>query len=297
MDASITTPLRGLFKAMRPHQWVKNLFVLAPLVFAKAFFDPESTARSALAFLLFSFAASSVYLLNDLADLESDRAHPIKRNRPIASGVVPIPTAKTFTLLLVATALGLGWPLGWRFVACIAAYLTINLAYSLKVKHIAYLDVLSIALGFELRVLAGSFAIPVPPSEYLLAVTFLLALFLGLGKRLHELQQAHAAHKSRQVLQQYSESTLTVLLYITGLCTVGLYVVYTLDPQTSLYFGTPHLIWTAPMPLFGVLRFLHLVRTRHHAESPTEDMLRDVPFLLNLGVWFMAVVTVITVGA
>ena len=285
----------GLLRAMRPHQWVKNLFVLAPLVFAKELFELPFALRSLAGFALFCLASSAVYVLNDIADVAADRAHPIKQHRPIASGRVPIRVARIAGGAMATVALGGGLLLNYAFAATVAAYMLLNVAYSLRLKRIAYLDVLCIALGFELRVLAGAFAALVEASLYLVIVTFLLAMFLGFGKRMHELAQADA-EKQRKVLASYDGRTLTLLLYVTALATVGTYAIYTLDPSTAAAFGTDYLVVTTVMPLFGVLRFLHLVRRKHSAESPTEDMLRDKPFIANLLLWVVAVIVVIYLG-
>lgn len=281
---------------MRPHQWVKNLFVIAPLVFSKELFEPQMTLRTAWAFVLFCLASSTVYFLNDLADVEADRAHPVKRHRPIASGRVSVPAAQRTATAMALVAVGGGLLLGVGFVATVVTYLVLNLAYSARLKRIPYVDVLSIAAGFELRVLGGALAVPVAPSNYLLVVTFLLATFLGFGKRMHELRQAGEKSEQRSVLEAYHPTTLNVLLYATATATVAAYVLYTLDPHTRAFFGTEFLVATSPFTLLGVLRFLHLVRSRPHAESPTEEMLRDPPFLLNLALWAGAVLLVIYLG-
>ncbi len=288
--------LKGLLRAMRPHQWVKNLFVVAPLVFAKGLLDTAMVSRVALAAGLFSLAASTIYLINDLADIESDRKHPLKRFRPIPSGEVPLPLARGAVAVLGVFALVGGTLLDPRVAACIIGYLVLNLAYTFKLKRVAYVDVLCIATGFELRVLTGTFAADAPPTLYLLAVTFLLASFLGLGKRMHELRQGERAHRQRAVLERYNRKSLTRLLLLTGTLTVGVYLIYTLDPRTAAFFGTPYLSLTAPFTFFGVMRFLFLVSNRPNSESPTEEMLRDVPFLLNLALWALTVVAVIYAG-
>lgn len=279
---------------MRPHQWVKNLFVVAPLVFAKGLDDLDMVLRSALAFGLFSFAASAVYLLNDLADVEADRAHPVKKNRPIASGALPERTARIATVVLAVLACGGSLLLGWKVLAAIGAYLVLQIAYTFKLKQVPYVDVLCISAGFELRVLSGTFALDVPPTVYLLVVTFLLSAFLGFGKRMHELH-AKSAKKTRSVLSKYSAKTLTVLLQLTALATTGTYVVYTLDPNTRAFFGTDYLAATIVFTEFGVIRFMDLVRNKSDADSPTEQMLRDWPFLTNLALWAIAVVVVLYV--
>lgn len=284
---------RGLFRTMRPRQWVKQLFVLAPLVFAKELFALEPVAGAVVGFFAFSLLASAVYVLNDLVDVDADRAHPIKKTRPIASGVVSVTAAKRAFFALVAVALGLGIGLAWQFALAALAYLLLNLAYSFRLKQVAYVDVLCIAAGFELRVIAGSYAAGVPPSVYLLVVTFLLALFLGFGKRMHELVSQGGEGKTRSVLAQYSRRTLTALLYVTALATTATYAAYTLDPATRATFATDYLVSTTAFTLFGVLRFLHLVRRDAKSDSPTEEMLRDKPFIANLLFWVVAVVAVI----
>ncbi|NOY93174.1 MAG: UbiA prenyltransferase family protein [Deltaproteobacteria bacterium] len=283
----------GLLRTMRPHQWVKNLFVLAPLIFAKELGTLGPALRTAAAFGLFCLASSTVYILNDLADIEADRAHPVKRNRPLASGQVPTGVARGVGLALAALVLTGSAFLGSWVFASIGGYLALNLAYTFGLKRVAYVDVLSITAGFELRVLAGTFAAHVPPTLYLLVVTFLLATFLGFGKRMHELVQGEGASKQRAVLARYDRRTLLTLLYTTGLATVGTYVVYTLDPSNRVAFGTDYLLLSAPMPLFGVLRFLHLVRRHPEVESPTEEMLKDKPFLANLALWVVVVLGLI----
>lgn len=275
--------VRGLVRAMRPQQWVKNLFVLAPVVYAQELFDVRRVVGALAGFVCFCLLASGVYLLNDLMDVEADRAHPVKKNRPIASGEVGEGAAKIAMAALALSALAAAWCLSPWFFAAAGGYLANNIAYSFGLKRVAYLDVLSIAGGFELRVLAGAYAADVPPSAYLLIVTFLLAAFLGLGKRMHELvqQERSGSSSSRTVLRRYNRSVVAVLLWLTGIATVGAYVVYTLDPHTREHFGTNFLVATSIFALFGVLRFMHLVRNRPDAESPTEEMLRDAPFIVN----------------
>lgn len=294
--------LSGLLRTMRPHQWVKNLVVLAPLVFARELFDVPAAVRALAAFALFCVLAGAVYVLNDLVDAEADRAHPVKKNRPIASGRVTERQARVALGVLATIALAGGLALGWWFLLAAVGYLALNLAYSFELKKIAYVDVLCITGGFELRVLGGSYAAQVPPSAYLLIVIFLGATFLGLGKRAHELAAmeeraarggAHEKAATRAVLGAYDLRVLMPLLYVTGAATVITYVVYTLDPDTAQAFGTQWLAVTTLFTAFGIARFLHLVRRKADAESPTDAMLRDPPFLANLGAWALCVLLVI----
>lgn len=282
--------LRGLIRMTRPHQWVKNVFVLAPVVFARSVFDVGMLVRAAIAFFAFCLLAGAVYTMNDLADLDADRMHPVKRFRPIASGRVPVPWAKNFAYLLVIVSLSAGLLTSAAFAAVLAAYFILNIAYTMRLKHVAYVDVGCISLGFVLRVLGGGLATRISVSWYLFACTALLALFLGFGKRRHELTTAQArAGKQRVALESYSEKGLDLALTLTALSTVATYLSYTLDKSTAEFFGT-HILW--PSTLFvvlGVMRFLHIVRNRPRAESPTQEMLSDGPMVATVLLWIGAV--------
>jgi decaprenyl-phosphate phosphoribosyltransferase len=298
--------VRGLLKTIRPHQWVKNLFVLAPMFFHRDVFVSADgvpalnlvvTGRALLATFVFCLLAGAVYTINDLVDVEQDRIHPVKRERPIASGEVPEGMAKIMAATLVVVSLGVALRLDVRFAAVALVYFLENLAYSFKLKKVAFLDVGLIAFGFVLRVLAGGYATHTPKiSTYMIACTALLALFLGFGKRRHELEGEHAG-KQRSALEAYSKTSLNVALGITGTATAITYVAYTLDPATRAFFKSDSLWMTAPFTLFGILRFLMLVSGKagagKRAESPTQDMLRDMPFVLNLVLWVVVVVAVV----
>jgi 4-hydroxybenzoate polyprenyltransferase len=284
--------VRGMIGALRPHQWVKNLFVLAPVVFAKHLTHP-SIIKSALgAFAIFCLLSGAVYILNDLVDIEADRVHPTKRHRPIASGCVPIPVAKAMAAGLLLIALG-GALIGpFPFFLAALGYFLLNLAYSFRLKKVAYLDVACLAVFFVLRVLAGGFATKTPLSGFMIACTALLALFLGFGKRRHELAGVNAS-RQRSALEAYTPRALTLALAATGVVTAGTYLAYTLDHATQRFFQSEHLWLTTIHPLFGGVRFLQLVAGRPKAESPTQEMLRDVPFVLNLVMWVAEVIFIV----
>jgi decaprenyl-phosphate phosphoribosyltransferase len=285
----------ALLQSLRPHQWVKNFFVVAPLLFSKNLADPKLLVLSGIAFVLFSLLSGSVYLVNDIFDIEKDKLHPRKRYRPIPSGRLPMMAARSAAALLIVISLGASLALDLSFFAAAASYLIINLAYSLALKHIPLVDVFSIASGFLLRVLAGSYAIKVFPSFWLLVCTFVLACFLGFGKRAHELAAAvdlDKAKEQRPVLGKYRLSHLIVILWILAAATCGVYVLYTLSPHTQSFFGTDRLLYTSPFAAIGVIRFLWLV-SRHADESPTDAMLRDVLFMVNLCGWAVSVVLII----
>jgi 4-hydroxybenzoate polyprenyltransferase len=284
--------MKALLEACRPRQWVKNLFVAAPLVFAKRLNDPRTSLRALAAVALFCALSSAVYLWNDIVDVEKDRKHPIKCKRAIASGRLPIFYARIAAATLAAGVLALGLLLDWRFTACAFAYGAINVAYSLKLKHVVYVDVLSIASGFLLRVTAGAFAVGVYASPYLFVCTGLLASYLGFGKRAHELAVAgDRAGLQRAVLESYKPDILRGMLLVTGACTFVSYALYTMAEHTVQFFGTRHMVWTAPFAAYGLYRFYTLVQAPS-GDSPTEEMLKDAPFIVNLLVW-AAVTTLI----
>lgn len=280
----------GLVRTIRPHQWVKNVFVLAPVVFAKEIFATELLVRAGSAFFAFCLLAGAVYTMNDLADVDADREHPVKRHRPIASGRVPEGVAKVFAILLVALSLGGGLALGWQFALVAASYFALNIAYTMRLKHVAYLDVGCISAGFVLRVLGGGFATGIAVTWYLFACTALLALFLGFGKRRHELTTAAARGKTRAALEGYTQRGIDASLTVTALLTIAVYVIYTLDPATRAFFRSDYLWPTTLFVALGVARFLHIVRNRPKAESPTQEMLSDGPMVAIVLLWITVVV-------
>jgi 4-hydroxybenzoate polyprenyltransferase len=287
----------ALVRTLRPHQWVKNGFVVAPLVFARRLRDPDYVLQSAIAFAAFCALSGAVYAFNDVRDVDADRAHPTKRTRPIASGALGERVALVAAGLLAAAGLATAFALDWRAGACASAYLVQNLAYSVKLKHVAFVDVALISSGFLLRVLAGAFAIDVPASTWLLICTGLLALFLALGKRAHELAAAlrsgRAVTETRAALAGYRLPAVRVAMLVLGAATAVAYVLYTVDAHTVAFFGTSRLLWTAPFPALGIARFLQLALFRPRLGSPTEAMLRDPLFLAIVGVWAGVVVYIL----
>ncbi len=305
-EAGVRVSLRALVQTLRPHQWVKNLFVLAPMFFHKDVFKqtPEGsflnltvTGHALAATGVFCLLAGAVYTINDLVDVEADRIHPIKRERPIASGRVSPAAARVMAAGLVAFSLGLAYALSAWMAVVAVVYFAENLAYSFKLKKVAFLDVGLISFGFVLRVLAGGIAEDVHVSGYLLACTTLLALYLGFGKRRQELALENAG-KQRASLGRYSARSLDIALFLTGTTTAATWLAYyTLDPVTRSYFNSNYLWLTTPFTLFGIWRFKQIVSGKAgrgiRAESPTQEMLRDVPFVLNLVLWVVVVVAIV----
>ncbi len=283
-----------LLRALRPSQWAKNLFVLAPLVFAHRLTDRAAVLRAVLAFAAFCAAASAIYLVNDLRDRDEDRNHPRKRLRPIASGAIAAPTALATALALAAVAAVLAGRLGAVPAGFLGAYVVLNLLYSLGMKHVVILDVMTIAMGFVLRVLGGAAAIPVPVSKWLLLCTTFVALFLAFSKRRHELMLLNAeASSQRRVLESYSPAFLDQMINVVTASAVVSYALYATAPETVEKFHGEGLVYTLPLVLFGVFRYLYLTYQTPGEKNPTEAILRDVPFLLNIVLWMAAVVWII----
>lgn len=276
---------------------MKNLFVLAPLIFAHRADDPDVVRRALLAFAAFCAASSAIYLVNDLGDRESDRRHPLKRLRPIAAGALGVGTASATALLLLSGAAFAARALGQRFIVTLVAYVALNLLYSFVLKQLVILDVMSIAAGFVLRVLAGAMAVDVEVSNWLLLCTTFVALFLGFSKRRHEIAVLPPGELgSRAVLEQYSATFLDQMINVVTASTVVAYSLYTVDPATAARLGTSHLVWTVPLVLFGIFRFLFLLYRKSDARSPTDAILRDPPFLANFAIWGTVVLVLIYGG-
>lgn len=276
-------------KALRPHQWIKNLFVFAALVFSRNLTHLDLGLRSLLIFAAFSAVASAIYLVNDVADIERDRQHPKKRHRPIASGKVAPKTALLMGVLLFPLGLGTAYWLSVPTGAVLTTYFLMNLAYSTRLKHVVLLDVFIIALGFLLRVLAGAFAIEVGVSPWLLICTLFIALFLAFCKRRNELTSLGAdAGSHRGILAEYSVTYIDNAVSALAGMTVMSYALYTIDPSVQRRLGTDALVLTVPLVLFGVFRYLHLVHQKDKGGSPTMVMLTDLSMQGVAFIWLSA---------
>ncbi len=287
------TPLRALLVSLRPHQWIKNLVVLAALAFSKHLFDADAFLRAALAFGVFCGLAGATYLVNDVLDADQDRQHPLKRHRPIASGALSAGAARAAAAALVAAALAASAWLGRDFALAALAYLGLTLAYSLMLKHHVILDVLAIALGFVLRAVAGALAIEVRFSDWLLVCTILLALFLALAKRRHELVSLEDAAGHRRILREYSPYLLDQMIAVVTASCLTAYSFYTLAPDTVEKYRTDRLSWTIPFVIYGIFRYLYLVHRREQGGSPSDVLLTDRPLLVAVFLWAAAVVAIV----
>jgi len=284
----------NLIISLRPDQWTKNLIVFAALIFAVKLLDPAALALASAAFLIFCVLSGSVYLLNDVSDLEADRRHPLKRLRPIASGALGAGTALAWAIGLSAVALAAAYALRPLFALAAAAYLALFVLYTRALKHVVILDVMTIAIGFVLRAVAGGLVIGVPVSDWLLVCTILLALFLGLAKRRHEITMlADGASGHRRILEEYDPYLLDQMIAIVAAATLVVYIIYCASPETAERFGTPLLVLTTPFPIYGIFRYLYLVHRKHGGGSPSDLLLRDRPLLGCVALWGMAVVLII----
>lgn len=261
---------------LRPRQWVKNAFVLVGLVFGHAWHDPAMVEAALLATLAFCLASGAVYAFNDARDAPQDRDHPDKRNRPVARGAIAQEHAACFGALVAAVALVIAAWVGWQAAAITGTYLALSAAYTLWLKRIPVLDVVVIAAGFMLRLLAGTLGIGIEPSRWLLACGFLLTLFLGFAKRRAEIARlAQGAGQHRPVLEDYSAGFLDKAIVLCAMGMVAAYAWYTLAADTALTHGTASLVLTLPWVLLGTLRYLYRLRFRGGGGDPSDELLRD----------------------
>lgn len=284
----------AFLRSLRPHQWTKNLVVFAALGFSKHLFEGPPVLHALLAFAVFCGLSGAVYLVNDVADVERDRLHPLKRLRPIAAGQLSTRAGAVGALLLGLGCLAAALTLGTGFLACSAAYLALNLAYSFRLKEVVILDVLAVSTGFVLRAVAGGLAIGVTISQWLLICTLLLALFLSLSKRRHEIVSLSGqASGHRAILAEYSPYLLDQMIaVVTASCLVA-YAFYTTAPETREKFRTENLAFTLPFVLYGILRYLYLVHQKEQGGSPTDVLITDRPLLVNVALWALAVVLIL----
>lgn len=277
-------------RLLRPHQWLKNAFVLVGLLFGHAWGQPDIVAKAFAAAAAFCLLSSAVYVFNDLIDREQDRLHPQKRHRPLASGAISVP----FALGLMLACLAIALDIVFRFIAraewVFLAYLAVNIAYTLRLKHVVILDVFMISAGFMLRLLAGTLALGIPPSQWLLLCGLMLTLFLGFAKRRAELNAMRtdegAARAHRRVLEHYSPALLDQLITVAVACTVLSYSLYTVSSETVAMHGG-HLWVTVPFVLYGMFRYLYLLHRRGGGGDAAEALLTDHHLLLAVGGWLL----------
>jgi 4-hydroxybenzoate polyprenyltransferase len=284
----------SVLTSLRPDQWTKNLIVFAALVFARRLLDPAAVALALAAFSIFCALSGAVYLVNDVSDREVDRRHPLKSQRPIASGALPVGTALGWAAALALVGLTAALALEPLFGVTAVGFVALQLVYTRVLKHIVILDVMAIAMGFVLRAVAGGLVIGVPISDWLLVCTILLALFLGLSKRRHELTLLEmGAPDHRRILEEYDPYLLDQMIAVVAAATLVAYTIYCLSPETTARFGTHWLVLTVPFPIYGIFRYLYIVHRREGGGSPSAVLLNDRPLLACVALWGLTVVAVI----
>lgn len=283
-----------LLQSLRPKQWIKNLLVFAALLFSLNADRTDPLLRTVWAFVLFCAAASSIYLVNDILDRENDRQHPIKSLRPIASGKVPLAVAWGAATALFLGSIVLGYVLAPAYALTILIYVALQLLYSTRLKHLVILDVMVIAAGFVLRAIAGAVVIDVQISHWLLVCTFLLALFLGFGKRRHELSlMEEGAANHRRVLGDYSPYFLDQMIAVVTASTLIVYILYTTSAEVTARFGTTNLIYTIPFVLYGIFRYLYLIHKKERGGDPTAILYDDKPLIAAISLWAITVIVIL----
>ena len=283
------TTLRASLREMRPHQWIKNLLVLAPLLFSGMLTDRETVLLGIAAFFSFSFASSAVYILNDLRDLPQDKLHPEKRNRPLAKGLLSVSFAWSQMFLLMIVAFGLGMLTQKNFVWLLLIYLLMNVGYSYGLKRMAILDVMMIATGFVIRAVAGAVAINQIASAWLVLCTMMLALLVGFGKRRQELALFEKkAVSQRPTLNGYNLPLLDTLMCITAGAAIVTYSLYTMAAETISRFGSKALVLTIPFVIFGIFRYLLLIHVHPADDDPIRILVTDPSMILNGSLWALS---------
>ncbi len=286
-----------ILEEMRPKQWVKNLLVFTPLIFARKVGEGALVFDAFIAFLSFCFAASSVYMINDVLDMENDKLHPRKKERPVASGRLPSTVAVKTAILLTAGSILVVFVspgLGLRFVSFPVIYIVLNISYSVYLKHVVIVDAIVVALGFLLRVIAGGEAIRVPCSSWLIICTLFVSLLISFLKRRTEMLMLEEGKEShRKVLEEYDPDYLNIIPGPLAALTVMAYSLYTVDPQTVEKFGSRDLLLTIPFVIFGVFRYLYLTWSGGSGSDPTSVLLKDKPIIINTIIWFILCLVVI----
>lgn len=275
-------------KLIRPRQWLKNVFVFLGIIFGGSFYDQSLLMTVIAAAASFCMASSSVYVFNDIIDIESDRLHPTKKERPLPAGTVSFAMAVAIGITCLILGLSLAFAVSYKVLGIVCAYIALNLAYSLRLKHVVILDVFCIATGFMMRILAGTVGVGIPPSKWLLFCGLLMTLFLGFAKRraeLYKLKDAEATH--RYVLQNYDPSLLDTM---SAICVTGViigYSLYTMSPETVRLHGTENLMYTVPFVIYAIFRYLYLMHKWGHGGDPTQDLFRDKHILASVFSWII----------
>jgi 4-hydroxybenzoate polyprenyltransferase len=278
--------IKELFRALRPQQWIKNLFVFAPLIFSQNLLNRAMVVRAGLAFFAFCLISSAVYLINDLKDIDEDRQHPVKSKRPLASGRLKKGAALAALTVIIPAGFLVALLVNRPFTFIALGYFLLQIAYTFWLKHVVILDIFVVAAGFLLRVIAGGLAIRVYLSSWLLICTALLSLFLAMGKRRHEIVLMEGqASNHRPILREYSIYLLDQMISVVTASTLVAYCLYTISEETITKFGTRNLIYTIPFVLYGIFRYLYLIHQRTGGGTPESLIIRDRPLLITIALW------------
>jgi 4-hydroxybenzoate polyprenyltransferase len=283
------------FNLLRIPQWIKNFFIFVPLLFSQHLFDLGYVRLSLLGFIIFSFTSSSIYIINDLIDINEDKVHPIKKNRPIPAGLVSKRKAIiTATILAFASILFLPFT-NLSFGITVLLYFAVTILYSIRLKNIVILDVFTIAAGFILRILGGAFIINVEISSWLMLTTMFISLFLAVMKRRSELKYVTGEDNAstRKVLAHYSHAFIDQMSTVTSAGVIICYALYTVSQRTVTVFKTEHLIYTTPFVVFGIFRYMYLVYIGEKGENTSDILLSDIPMIFNLGFYVLTIVAII----
>jgi len=283
-----------IFKSLRPQQWIKNLFIFAPLIFSQNIFNRPLVLKTMVAFAAFCLISSAHYIFNDLRDIEDDRRHPVKCQRPLASGRLKKGPAIAALVVIGAAGLALAAGINTPFLLMAAGYLVLQTAYSMWLKHVVILDVFVVAAGFLIRVVAGGLAIKVEISSWLLICTILLSLFLAMGKRRYELVLLDKdAANHRPILREYNTYLLDQMISVVTASTLVAYCLYTISAETVTKFGTRNLLFTVPFVLYGIFRYLYLIHQKAEGGTPEALIIRDKPLLADIFLWIVAAVLIL----
>lgn len=287
--------LKATLSILRIPQWIKNLFLFAPLIFSKHLFEAGYFWTAVVAFVVFCFISSTAYIINDIADRDVDRRHPIKRTRPLAAGTLTIPHAILLAAMLLAASVAFAYDLPVDFQQIAALYIVLNIAYSFWLKHVILLDVFIVAAGFMIRVLAGAYAIDVAISHWLVLCTLFVSLFLSTSKRRGELvmSQQIEGYEGRSVLKQYDLASIDQIMTIAAAGMAISYALYTVAERTVTMFGTENLVFTTVFVLFGIFRYLILIKTKPMEDNPVRLLLGDLLIMVNIFAWFITCVVII----
>jgi len=286
--------MKLLLNLLRYKQWAKNIFLIFPLIFSGHFVEWQLCVECLLGVIAFCFISSGMYIINDIIDLKEDQHHPQKSKRPLAAGQISIPKAIFIATIVLSLGLILSWKLNQDFLIFAVTYILLNILYNLRTKHIVIMDVLMLAFGFQVRILAGASAVHVLPSLWLLMCVFVLALFLGFTKRRYEISTLKTdASAHRGVLEHYTAYLLDQLIIISSTLSIVFYGLYTISAEVVQRIGGYEMFYSVPFVIYGIFRYLYLIHVRKLGGEPEDILITDFPLLIDICLWIGFVVIVI----